>query len=183
MINHIINHFLKLYNYIDSTLDHEYLKDSTFSWFLPHGRSIQCLIWNVQRCPFNCVQKYIVCVLADLTKIQEKLKNYTKIWGWYTLFTCRFCFLDTDHVMTPRRFEPSSCSLKRQRARMKTSNFERKYSPWYRDMICTGNKIIKRKGSIGNCCSSMRLKLAKKEITQEISKKWCRTCTWHETIW
>lgn len=138
-VNHIINHFLKLYNYIDSTLDHEYLKDSTFSWFLPHGRSIQCLIWNVQRCPFNCVQKYIVCVLADLTKIQEKLKNYTKIWGWYTLFTCRFCFLDTDHVTTPRRFEPSSCSLKRQRARMKTSNFERKYSPWYRDMICTGN--------------------------------------------
>ena len=38
---------------------------------------------------------------------------------------------------TPRRFEPLSWLLKRLRASMKMSNFERKYSPRYH-MICIG---------------------------------------------
>ena len=36
----------------------------------------------------------------------------------------------------PRRFEPLSCSLTGLRARMTMSDFERKYSPGYRHMIC-----------------------------------------------
>jgi len=30
-------------------------------------------------------------------------------------------------------------AIKKTACKVKTSNFERKYSPWYRDMICTGN--------------------------------------------
>ena len=35
-------------------------------------------------------------------------------------------------------FEPFSCSLKGLRANMKISNFDRKYSPGYRHVICIG---------------------------------------------
>ena len=35
-------------------------------------------------------------------------------------------------------FEPLSCSLKQRRASMKMSNYESKYSPGYRHMICIG---------------------------------------------
>ena len=48
------------------------------------------------------------------------------------------CFRTTDDVTILMRFEPSSCSLKRLRASMKISNFERKYSPEYCHMICIG---------------------------------------------
>ena len=40
----------------------------------------------------------------------------------------------------PRRFELLLCSLKRPGASMKMSNFERKYYPGYRHMICFGKK-------------------------------------------
>ena len=49
-----------------------------------------------------------------------------------------FCFTNTDHLTVPRRFEPLSCSFKRLCASIKMSNFERKYSPGSRHMICIG---------------------------------------------
>ena len=50
-----------------------------------------------------------------------------------------------------RRFEPLSCSLKRLHASMKMFNFERKYSPGYRYMICIGKtKSTSKKGQFFN---------------------------------
>ena len=67
----------------------------------------------------------------------------------YTFFACRFCFTNTDHVKIPRRFELLLCSLKRPRASMKMYNFERKYYPGYRHMICFGKtKSTSEKRSI-----------------------------------
>ena len=39
----------------------------------------------------------------------------------YTLFTCTFCFPNTDHVKILSRFDPLSCSLKRVDASMSMS--------------------------------------------------------------
>ena len=50
----------------------------------------------------------------------------------------RFCFPNTDHVMIPRRLELLLCSLKRPRASMKMSYFERRYSPGYRHVMYVG---------------------------------------------
>ena len=50
--------------------------------------------------------------------------------------------------MIPRRFEPLSCSLSRLRANIKMSNFERKYSPGYRHMICTGKTTPRSKKGV-----------------------------------
>ena len=43
---------------------------------------------------------------------------------------------NTDHVTIPKRFEPFSCSFKRQCANMEMSNFDSKHSPGNRHMIC-----------------------------------------------
>ena len=73
--------------------------------------------------------------------------------GWRSfllLVSTRFCFPNTDHVTKPRRFEPLLCSLKRPRASMKMSHFERKYSPEYRHLICIGKtKSTSEKGLLG----------------------------------
>ena len=45
-------------------------------------------------------------------------------------------FSITDHVAIPWRVESLSCSLERLFESMKMSNFERKYSPGYCNMIC-----------------------------------------------
>ena len=70
---------------------------------------------------------------------------------------CRFCFLNINHVTIPRRFEPLSCSLKRLRASMEMSNFERKYSLVYLRIISIGKtKPTSEKDLLIECLSERR---------------------------
>ena len=65
----------------------------------------------------------------------------------------RPCFHNKNH----NYIDPLSCSLKRLRASMKMSNFERKYCPEYRHMICIGKtKSTSEKGLLSEFVSKSK---------------------------
>ena len=80
-----------------------------------------------------------------------------------------FVFANTDRVTIPRRLELMLCSIKRPRACMKMSNFQRRYSPGYRHMTCIG-KTKSTSGKLKVYCTHFKNPTDEQSLNSVIMK-------------